>query len=197
MRAGAIGLARIAMQEKKTRTKAIAFGGVLSGLAVVLMLMTGLFPFAEYSLPAMAGALLIAMVIEYGYRRALLCYLAVAILSLILAPGKEAAVLFAGFFGYYPILKGKFETIKSRAGEWILKLVVFNAAVVLSYLIFIFVFQGQAVLEEFGEFGQYGAVLFLVAGNGVFLLFDLALTRVIGMYLHVLQPRFLKKLNLH
>ena len=64
-------------------TKSIAFGGVLSGLAVILMFLTGIFPFAEYALPAMAGALLIIMVIEYGYRYALLCFFAVAVLSLL------------------------------------------------------------------------------------------------------------------
>lgn len=98
-------------------TKSIAFGGVLSGLAVILMFLTGIFPFAEYALPAMAGALLIIMVIEYGYRYALLCFFAVAVLSLLVGPNKEAAVLFAGFFGYYPILKGVLERIKRRQLE--------------------------------------------------------------------------------
>ncbi len=197
LRAGAVWPARIAMPEKKTKTKAIAFGGILSGLAVVLMLLTGIFPFAEYSLPAMAGMLLILMVIEYGYKKAILCYIAVALLSLILAPSKEAAVLFAGFFGYYPILKGKLETLKSRVVEWILKLLVFNAAIILSYLAFILVFNAQAVLEEFGEFGKWGLVAFWAAGNAVFVLFDVLLTRLIGMYVHILKPRFMKKLNLH
>lgn len=178
-------------------TKSIAFGGVLSGLAVVLMFLTGIFPFAEYALPAMAGALLIIMVIEYGYRYALLCYFAVAVLSLLIGPNKEAAVLFAGFFGYYPILKGILERIKKRQIEWILKMTVFNAAVVLFYLVVVYLFGMTEVLEDFGMFGQWGIVVFWLAGNVVFILYDILLTRLIGMYFQYFKPKFLKKLKLH
>ena len=177
-------------------TKSIAFGGVLSGLAVILMFLTGIFPFAEYALPAMAGALLIIMVIEYGYRYALLCFFAVAVLSLLVGPNKEAAVLFAGFFGYYPILKGVLERIKRRQLEWILKILVFNMAVVLSYLAVVYLFGITEVLEDFGAFGKWGIAAFWLAGNSVFVLYDRELTRLIGMYFHYFKPKFLKKLKL-
>lgn len=184
---------RSPMQKKKNLASAAALGGVLSALAVVLMLMTGIFPFAEYSLPALAGILLVIMVIEHGYGRALLCYIAVAVLSLILAPSKEAAVLFAGFFGYYPILKGKLETLKSRAAEWVCKMLIFNAAILLSYAVFALLFEAQEVLAEFGAFGKWGLAAFWLAGNGVFVLFDVLLTQLIGTYVHYLKPKFLKK----
>ena len=177
----------------KQKTKPIAFGGVLSGLAVVLMFLTGIFPFAEYNLPAMAGALLIVMVIEYGYRNALLCFFSVAVLSLLIGPNKEAAVLFAGFFGYYPILKGILEKLKQRQVEWLLKLSVFNAAVAISYFVIIRLFGITEVPEDFGAFGKWGTAAFWLAGNGVFILYDIVLTRFIGIYYSYFKPRFFKK----
>ena len=175
----------------------IAFGGVICAMAVVLMFLTGLFPFAEYSLPAMAGILLIAVVIEYGYRPALLCYIAVAVLSLVLVPNKEAAALFAGFFGYYPIVKGKLEHLKRRLLEWLLKFVVFNAAILVSYAAAIYLLGAGQALEEFEELGKWGFVVFVILGNAVFLLFDILITRLIGMYYQYLKPKFFDKLKLH
>ena len=111
-------------------------------------------------------------------------------------PNKEAAVLFAGFFGYYPILKGVLERIKRRQLEWILKILVFNMAVVLSYLAVVYLFGITEVLEDFGAFGKWGIAAFWLAGNSVFVLYDIVLTRLIGMYFHYFKPKFLKKLKL-
>lgn len=37
-------------------------------------------------------------------------------------------MLFVGFFGYYPILKGKHEKIKKRSMEYLSKFSIFNLA---------------------------------------------------------------------
>lgn len=182
------------MSGKGNQTKAVAFGGVLCGLAVGLMFLTNLFPMAEYSLPAIAGALMIAMVIEYGYKKALLCYLGVSALCLLLVSNKEPAVLFAFFFGYYPILKGKLEGCRNRFVEWLLKMLLFNGAVILSYLVLVSVFGLREVLEEFQNFQGWGLPLFLGLGNGVFVLFDFALTRLIWLYYNRIRPRLQGKL---
>lgn len=185
------------MSAKRMQTRSVAFGGVICGLAVAVMLLSGVFPTAEFSLPAIAGILMIAMVIEYGYKQALLCYLAAAVLCLLLVPNKEAATLFAAFFGYYPILKGLLERVRRRWLEWILKLLVFNAAFIAAYLVVIYLFGLTQVLEELQPFGKWGIPLFLLAGNAVFVLFDVLLTRLIGLYYARIKPRFLDRLNLH
>lgn len=182
------------MSQKKKQTKAVAFGGILCGLAVAVMLLSGIFPTAEYSLPAIAGVFMIAMVIEYGYKRALICYVAVAVLCLLLVPNKEPAMLFAGFFGYYPILKGKLESLRSRVVEWVVKFLVFNGAVIASYAVIVYLFGLGQVLEEFQTFGQWSLLIFLGLGNIVFLLFDLALSRLIWLYYNRIKPRFMDKL---
>ena len=76
----------------------IALGGLLTALGVVLMFLTGLIPIGTYALPAIAGVLLIVAVIEIGAKWAWMIYAAVAVLSLLFAADKEAALLFVLFF---------------------------------------------------------------------------------------------------
>lgn len=93
----------------------IAFGGVICGLAIAVLFLSGLFPMLDYTLPAISGILLISMVIEYGYKSALLCYAAVAVLSLLLVPNKEVALLFAGFFGFLSHSEGQIGAAQKTA----------------------------------------------------------------------------------
>ena len=90
-------------------------------------------------------------------------------------------------FGYYPILKAVFDRRKSRALEWILKLAVFNAAIITVYFVLARAF-GVSV-EEFGEFGKYSEYIFLLLGNAVFVFYDIAVSRMAAVYMNMLHPR--------
>ncbi|MFR5069035.1 MAG: hypothetical protein ACLTE2_03815 [Eubacteriales bacterium] len=46
----------------------VAFCGVLAGLGLALMFLTALLPMATFALPALAGLLMIMIVIEMGAR---------------------------------------------------------------------------------------------------------------------------------
>ena len=142
-------------------------GGIASALCLLLMLLT-IIPIATYTMPALAGMVLIVVVIENGYSTAAMVYAAVSFLSLFICPDKEAAVLFVGFFGYYPILKGKLEKIRSRALEYAAKFLVFNIAVIASYLVIIYV---------------------------VFWIYDVALSRIITAYREVLRKKIFRRIG--
>ena len=162
--------------------KRIALCGISAALSLLFMFMTW-FPFATYALPAIAGVILVIPVIEYNRRVALVAYAAVSILSFLIAPDREAALLFVAFFGYYPIVKSLLERIPSRVIEWVLKIVIFNASVIAAYMVIIHLFQMTDLLKEFNEFGAWGAPVLLLAGNAVFILYDIAATQVISFYL--------------
>lgn len=108
-------------------------------------------------------------------------------LSLVVAD-KEAAMMYAAFFGYYPVIKSFLESKLPRVFEWIVKFLIFNAAMVLAYLVIIFVFGMP--LDEMEEFGRYAVPILLGMGNVVFFVYDIALTRVIGAYLHRWRKSF-------
>ncbi|MEG1994437.1 MAG: hypothetical protein RR048_05945 [Oscillospiraceae bacterium] len=176
---------------KKSTT--VAMGGVSSALCLLFMFLTGVFPFATFALPAIAGMILISVVVENGYKVATTVYFAVSILSVFIVPDREAAMMFVGFFGYYSILKGKIDKIKSKLLKIGVKFAVFNTAVIAVYTIIIKVLGMTDILEEMSTFGEYTLLIMLLMGNVVFVVYDIALSRVAVAYIYWFRPKFLRK----
>ena len=146
------------MQKKSGQ---VALGGIATGMCIALMFATGMIPFSYYALPALAGLVLIAVREENGLSTALIVFAAVSLLSVFVVPIKEAALLFIAFFGYYPILQETFAKIRPKALSWVVRLVIFNAAVVAAYWVIVNVFGITEILEEFGDFGKYSVLVLL------------------------------------
>lgn len=175
-------------------TSRVALCGVLTALCTVLMFATGLIPVATYALPALSGVLLMVIVMEIGKSWAWAVYGAVSLLSLLLAADKEAVFLFIVFLGYYPILKASIEQLKKKAWAYVLKLAVFNTAMVAGFFMSVYLL---AIPEEsFTIFGIYLPGVFLAAGNLVFLVYDYALSGLVLLYysrLHKMVSGLFKK----
>jgi len=151
------------------------------------MFLTGLIPIATLALPAIAGCLLIAVVAEAGVRWAFCVYVVCGVLSFIVAPDREAALFYVLLFGYYPTLFAVIGRIKNRVGRYLVKLLVFNAAIVAEF--FIAVKLLGIPFEEMELFGQFTALLLFVLGNVVFIIYDLALDRLISTYYIKMRPK--------
>ncbi len=175
------------------KSQKVALCGMVAALCTLLMFMTGVFPFATYAMPAMAGLLMVSVAVETGASWAFTLYAAVSLLAMILTPDKEAMLMFVMFFGHYPITKFWLEKIKFKPLSYLIKLIVFNFCVVLAYLIIIFVFQMPDVLTEFGEFGKYSVYILLGLGNVLFVVYDFALTQIMKVYIYVFRPKFLRR----
>ena len=63
----------------------VALGGMVTALSIVLMFFTGIFPFAMFALPGIAGVLLVLIVMELGRKYALVVYIGVSILSIFIS----------------------------------------------------------------------------------------------------------------
>lgn len=161
------------MQSKRTPAANIALGGVLAALAVVIMSMGTLIPVATYVCPMLCAIILQMVMKTCGVRIAWAWYGAVAILSLLLAPDKEAAAVFA-FIGYYPIVKPKLD--RSR-GKWLWKAILFNASILILYWLLMHLFGFDQITAEFEEMGIVMTVIMLILGNVTFFLLD----RLLGM----------------
>ena len=172
------------------QTDKVALGGVLGALSLVCMLLT-IIPTATYALPAIAGVVLMPLVVEWGARFGFTVYAAVSVLALIMAPDKEAALLFVAFFGHYPIIKALAEKhIRQLSIRWCVKFAVFNVCVVAAYALLIWVFAFP--MDGFEVFGISALWLLLLFGNVVFWLYDVALTRVITLYIYRLRNHLMR-----
>ena len=168
---------------KRGAAARMALCGVLAALAVALMFLGGTVPFASIACPVLASLVLIPVYCECGWKWGLLWYAAVAALAALLAPEKEAAVLFV-FFGYYPMLRKLIGRLRVRAAAWVVKLVYVNAAVFAAY-----VFHLTAVMEDFAGMGKAMLAVLLVLANVTFVIYDVLIARL-EIYYHVrLRPK--------
>lgn len=161
------------MASKRTPAANVALGGVMAALAMVIMSMGTLIPVATYVCPMLCAVLLQMVLKTCGQRIAWAWYGAVAILSLLLAPDKEAAAVFA-FLGYYPIVKPKLDRLK---GKWLWKILLFNVSTLVMYWLLMHIFGLDQIASDFEEMGAVMTVIMLILGNVTFFLLD----RLLGM----------------
>ena len=157
----------------RTEARKIAFGGMFAALAVVIMSLGGLIPVATFTCPMLCMLLLAFVTKMCGSRIGWAWYGAVAVLSLLFGPDKEAASVFA-FLGFYPIVKPWFD----RQHFAVLpKLIVFNVLILTMYGLLIRLLGMNQIAVEFAELGQALTLVMLLLGNVIFLLLDRVLTR--------------------
>ncbi len=177
----------------KTSVK-VSLGGVVAALSLVLMLLTSIIPFGTYAFPAFAGILLVLLVFNLGYAYAFAVYFVTAALSFLLVTDKEAALYYALFLGFYPILKGVIERIPSMPVQYIVKLALFNVCMIAAFYIGITLLSIPK--ESFNLFGVYLPWVFLILGNIVFIIYDLCITRLVTLYLLKWHDRLNKNTKL-
>lgn len=179
----------------KNSTLRVAVCGVISALSLALMLLTSIVPIGTYAFPCFAGILLVAVVIEYKWKWALLVYAVVSVLSLFLVSDKEAVVFFIMLFGYYPVLKnlieGKLQPKSGKAAGYIIKFAIFNAAAIASFFITTFLLAIPA--EEYTIFGFYVPWVFLIIGNIFFAVYDYAVSVFVTQYVCRLRNKIYRK----
>lgn len=147
-------------------------GGVFAALAVVIMSLGTILPVATYVCPVACMLILQLVVRGAGSRMGWAWYGAVALLSLLLAPDKEAAAVFL-VLGYYPIVKPKLDRMR---GKWLWKLLLFNCSVLVLYWILLKVVGMERLVEEFSDIGVVMTAALLLLGNVTFFLLDRLLT---------------------
>ena len=157
----------------RTEARKIAFGGMFAALAVVIMSLGGLIPVATFTCPMLCMLLLAFVTKMCGNRIGWAWYGAVAVLSLLLGPDKEASSVFV-FLGFYPIVKPQFDRLRFAV---IPKLALFNVLILTMYALLIRLFGMNQIAAEFAEIGRVLTFVMLLLGNVIFLLLDRVLSR--------------------
>lgn len=172
----------------KEKSRKMALCGVLCALSTVCMLLGGVIPFATFCCPALAAAMLTPLLLETGDKMTLAAYAAVAALSLVLCPDKEAALIFA-FLGYYPVLKPRIDRLRRKPLRVAAKLALFNLAAAAMLALMAFVLNMQAVMAEYAEMTKAALIAFAVLCNITMLLYDRLLAVFAFLYQKKLRPK--------
>ena len=160
----------------RRKSRDMALCGVLCALAVAIMAMGTLVPAATYCCPLLASLTILPALILCGEKTSWVFFAASAVLSLLLAPDKEAAAIFLAV-GYYPIVKPKFEK-KPRGVCWAGKFLFFNSSILAAYALLLYVFRLDALREEFSATGAFLLAGLLLGGNLIFWLDDRLLGKI-------------------
>lgn len=158
---------------RNSGTKAMALSGLLAALAIVIMCLGGIIPVATYVCPVLCCVLCCVVYHTCGKKLAWVWYAAVAVLSLLLGPDKEAAGVYL-VLGYYPMVKPILERSKF---SWLWKFLLFQAAVAVLYLGLIHLLGVSEAMGKWDVLSIVSLIVMLVMGNLVFFLLD----RVLGM----------------
>jgi len=172
------------------RISKITMCGMMAALSATFMLIS-YFPYLTYAIPAISGLFIMTVVVEIDRKWALLAFFASCVPIFLLAE-PESKLLYILFFGYYPILKAKIETLRSPVTEWAIKYSVFNVVILFVYIIFAGILDIS--FEDFGALGKFGAVILLILANIVFFVYDIAVSRMAMVYIKVVQPKIKKLL---
>ena len=118
----------------------------------------------------------VAAVLTAGRAAGYLCWAASALLGLFLLPDKGVALLYLIFLGLYPVVKNNIEGLRRLPLEWLCKLACFNAALSL----FWFALRALFLPDPPVWLGERTWLLYL-AGNLIFVLYDVGLSRLIAL----------------
>lgn len=161
------------MREKVGRLTLLA---VFAAFSLAFMFLASTLPTGQPGFLAASSLFGIAAVCECGIGGGVLFYAVTAILGFLIIPDKSSVLIYVLFFGYYPIVKALAERQKSRLAEYAIKLLIFNAA------LSIMIFALSVTVFDISRLKNSRILLFAVC-NIVFLLFDIGVSRLVGLYI--------------
>jgi hypothetical protein len=152
-------------------------------------------PSLAYAVPALAGMVIWTVSEHMHVRWAYLCYAGASLLALMLVPEFEANMFFIFFFGYYPTLCILLDKIKNKVLGFLVKLAIFNVAVVIAFNLTVLVLSAEEALEGMEDFGEYAVYIFWGIGNVAFIIYEFSLRVIKKAYDKVLKPKISAKLK--
>lgn len=173
----------------------ITLGGLLTALAVITMLLGSVLGVMTYVAPTLAGIILYPLKLEHGNKTAWSAFAASSILALLIVPDREMSFFFVFFFGFYPIIYASIMKLRSVVLRWIIKMLSFNASIVVVYTILLKVLVSQAVIDSLSEETPTSIVVMWVVGNITFVLYDIIMSKLEELYRLKLRPKFVKDKN--
>ena len=146
------------------QTKRLAVCAMMAAVSVVLMLLGAVLQLGTYAAPLLTGMLLIPIGNRYGRKYQVMLWIVISVLSFMLVPGVEQNLMFAGLFGWYPIVYPRLQKLP-RLLRLPVKLLLFNGVVIAMEAALIWLIAPEAM-----SMGM--AFLLLALGNVTFMLYD-------------------------
>lgn len=116
-------------------SRKIAYGGILLGLNIIILLLVNIIPINTLFLLGLASLPLSIIIMEFGPRIGIIYYFASIILSFLVMTNKAQWILYIFTFGLYGLVKYFIEKDRNIFVEYGLKLICANILIFISYMI--------------------------------------------------------------
>jgi len=167
--------------------KKIAFGGILTALSLVILYLASYLPTIRLTMYFLASIVSGIMLVEMGVSQAWILYGATCLLAFMLLGNSTGIIPYIFVFGLYPMIKYYIEKIKKISVEIVLKLLFFNGAVALIYIVWKNLFMADITIS-------IPIKWVLVGMQPVFIFYDYIFTRVIFYYCDKISINWRKNL---
>lgn len=161
--------------------KRITYSAISLALTVIFLYAATVFSTGRIAALGLASLLCGICVSRFGVRYGVTLYIGASILSLLVLPNKMFALLYVLFAGYYPIVKLYIEKLQKLWAEWILKILFFNLALALIYII-VKLFFAPLLTSVLPLLVLHYVVLAVIVMQVIFVIYDWALSYMIGYY---------------
>ena len=172
------------------KAKDIALGGILVALTTIVLYATSILPISTLAILTIASALIPVCIIRSNIQTSIFVYISSSLIAFFLVPINISFLYFV-FFGVYGIIKYFIERIRKEKLEIVLKVVFFNIAFKIGFIIMqnvlgINIIAGLEVLMSrfFDTSARTIATIILwIVAQPIFLIYDYAMTMIITFYM--------------
>lgn len=170
----------------RSETYNLVFCSIIAVMSFVTMYISVLVGDFSLTVFGIAVFILCTAVCECGIRWGLITGCVVGLLGLIFLPSKAMLVPYILFFWYYPSLKFGAEKTGIKVLEWVIKISAFSVSMLTAYLL-VRMFVPSAELFESPLY------VFAILTEITFILYDIALTKGIGLYKKYVSNKIKRK----
>lgn len=172
------------------KAKDISLGGILVALTTIVLYATSILPISTLAILTIASALIPVCIIRSNIQTSIFVYISSSLIAFFLVPINISFLYFV-FFGVYGIIKYFIERIRKEKLEIVLKLVFFNIAFIIGFIIMenvlgVNIIEGLEVLMSrfFDTSGRaIASIILWIVAQPIFIIYDYAMTMIITFYM--------------
>lgn len=172
------------------KARDIALGGILVALTTIVLYATSILPISTLAILTIASALIPVCIIRSNIQTSIFVYISSSLIAFFLVPINISFLYFI-FFGVYGIVKFFIERIRKEKLEILFKIVFFNIAFIIGFIIMqnvlgINIIAGLEILMSrfFDNSGRsIASIILWIVAQPIFLIYDYAMTMIITFYM--------------
>jgi len=162
------------------KSKNITLGGIMIALSIVILYLATIIPINTLAIMTIASSIIAITILRSDVKTAFIVYIGATILAFFLVP-IDFVIYYGVFFGVYGIIKYYIEKLRKLPLEIILKLIFFNAILILIVLL---------LRLSLSSLNTTLPITALILGAQImFIIYDYALTLIITYYLNKIHKK--------